>query len=123
MRADRFISRILEDEALTAGLNDPEARLLIEWLVDRVEGLAAGTDLEAVAWGRFERLCRRARAIRRFVALWCHAQDHGAAAQLAAVERFTWPLPASNQNDPCEVLQPILTWEQDQIHAAGRHVA
>jgi hypothetical protein len=111
MDAERFISRILDDEGLTSGLNDPEARLLVEWLVDQVERIAGPATDEDSAWNQVGALCRHARAIRRFVELWCLSGDHGAAAQLAAAERFTWPLPVSDENDAFDVLQAILNWE------------
>jgi hypothetical protein len=117
MRADAFVSRILDDEGLTSGLNDPEARLLVEWLIDQVERIRGRTESETAAWQRIETLCRRARGIRRFVSLWCHVADHGAATQLVAAERYGWPLPPSNADDPCDVLQPILEWEASQAAA------
>ena len=58
-----------------------------------------------------EGLCRRGRAIARFVYLWCYQNAPGAAGQLAAVERFAWPLP-TRQADPCELMQHILRWER-----------
>ncbi|MBV9124983.1 MAG: hypothetical protein JO112_16640, partial [Planctomycetes bacterium] len=36
-----FWSPILQDDALTRGLGDPEARVLVEWLVEQVERLAS----------------------------------------------------------------------------------
>ena len=110
MQAKPLLSRILEDEALTRGLGDEEARILVEWLVDRAEQLADESVSENIAWAELQKLCRRARAIGRFVALWCHQRVRGGATQLAAVERFTWPLPASAV-DPCELMQGILDWE------------
>ena len=61
-------SRIVDDEALTRGLGDPEARMLVDWLVEYAErqadlGHAEGDVGEAVG-----RLCRRMRAVVRFVA-------------------------------------------------------
>jgi hypothetical protein len=111
MDAERFVSRILDDECLTTGLNDPEARLLVEWLVEQVERIAAVAADEASAWDQVGALCRHARAIRRFVELWCHCGDHGAASQLAAAQRFSWPLPVSDDTDAFDVLQAILDWE------------
>jgi hypothetical protein len=111
MRAKPFLSHILDNDALTRGLGDPEARVLVEWLVEQVERLAKGASSEPAVWGSVERLCRRARAIGRFVGLWCHAQTPGAASQLAAAERFTWPLPDDYAADPCELMQSILDWE------------
>ena len=37
----------------------------------------------------------------------------GAAGQLAAAERFAWPLPEARV-DPCELMQAIVSWEADQ---------
>lgn len=111
MDAERFVNRILDDEGLTSGLNDPEARLLVEWLVEQVERIAGAATDEAAAWNQVGALCQHARAIRRFVELWCITHDHGAAAQLAAAQRFAWPLPVSDETDAFDVLQAILNWE------------
>src|SRR5262245_12912476 len=115
-RGGRMLSRpllneIVCNERLVRGLGDPEARVLVEWLVDRAEA-APGDPTEAV-----RRLCRRGRAIGRFVVLWCHAQSPGAAGQLAAAERFEWPLPPADV-DPCLLMQGILAWE-DRLGRAG----
>src|SRR6476469_10061670 len=93
-----MLDPVLDDELLTRGLGDAEARAMIEWLVERSE--ASHARLGVIACAReIERLCRRARAISRFVHLWCYQQLHGAACQLAATERFPWPLPATD-GDP-----------------------
>ena len=105
-----LLSHILDNDALTRGLADPEARILVEWLVERAEELAAASRSEAAAREGLESLCRRGRAIGRFVSLWCHARAPGAAGQLASAERFTWPLPPPAA-DPCEIMQTILRWE------------
>jgi hypothetical protein len=110
--AEALVSRVLDDEGITAGLNDPEARVLIEWLVEQVERISAGEADPDAAGRRVEALCKRARLIRKFVTLWCHRQDHGAAAQFAATERLGWPLPTSDNLDPCEVMLPILACEK-----------
>ena len=104
-----LLNQIVADEALVRGLADPEARVLVEWLVDRAEerARAGGGDAAEVV----RQLCRRGRAIGRFVCLWCHAGARGAAGQLAASERFCWPLPAAPM-DPCVLMQNILAWEE-----------
>lgn len=112
MLARELLSQILHNDSLTRGLADPEARILVEWLVERAELLAEEFDVEddTIA-STVSRLCLRARGIGRFVALWCHERQRGAAIQLAAVERFSWPLPTTIHVDPCELMQAILDCE------------
>jgi hypothetical protein len=101
-----LLTPILDDEALTRGLGDAEARMLIEWLVEQAERCADVADASA----RVRQLCRWGRAIGRFVYLWCHAGLSGPAIQLAASERFNWPLPATWM-EPCELMEEILAHE------------
>jgi hypothetical protein len=109
MLANPLLHHILDDEALTRNLGDAEARVLVEWLVEQAEDLAQTVPPEqALAQVRLS--CRRGRAIARFVTLWCLEQSRGAAGQLAAVERFGWPLPDASV-DPCELMQTICSWE------------
>lgn len=112
MLARTVLSQILHSDALTRGLADPEARILVEWLVERAELLADEHDgNEEVIAPAVQRLCLRGRSIGRFVTLWCHERQRGAAIQLAAVERFSWPLPTDVAVDPCELMQTILDCE------------
>ncbi len=107
---------ILNDEALTRHLGDAEARMLVEWLVERAERLAATAGAAAAA--AVAALCRRARAIGLFVGLWCYRHDQGAAGQLASAERFDWPLPPADI-DPEALMERILEYEGSSA-AAGR---
>jgi hypothetical protein len=108
-----LLTPILDDDRLTHRLEDAEARILIEWLADRAEALFAKERNRRRAKTRIDRLCRRARVIARFVALWCHERSPSAALQLAATERFGWPLP-SGAIDPCDLVSDILAWEEAQ---------
>jgi hypothetical protein len=110
-----MLTPILQCDALTRGLADPEARILVEWLVDQAERMPEKS--YSAAQKQVQRLCRRGRAISRFVFLWCYEQRRGAATQLAASERFHWPLPAAAV-DPCELMQSILDWESNHRLAA-----
>lgn len=101
---------ILDDELLTRGLGDAEARAMIDWLVDRSEASHARLGSLEACRTEVERLCQRARSISRFVYLWCYQRLHGPACQLAATERFAWPLPATD-GDAYEVMAEILDWE------------
>jgi hypothetical protein len=114
-----LLSHILEDDALTRGLGDSEARVLVEWLVDQTEQLSAHVANESAAWSHVKRLCRRARAIARFVILWCYQGERGAAVQLAAAERFTWSFPNHRFVDPCELMHQILTSEAKESYLPG----
>jgi hypothetical protein len=110
-----ILDPILDNEALTRGLGDAEARVLVEWLVEQAERFSNTSTSEGETRKRVVNLCRRARAISRFVSLWCHFQAQGAAAQLAAAERFTWPMPRPT-DDPYEIMQGILTWEVEHAN-------
>jgi hypothetical protein len=109
---------ILDDDGLTRHLGDAEARVLVEWLVERAELVAASASNPADV---IARLCRRAKAIGLFVALWCYRDDRGAAGQLASAERFPWPLPAADV-DPVSLMERILRAE-DRRFANGARAA
>jgi hypothetical protein len=113
MPVSSLLNQVLDDEAITRGLGDAEARVLVEWLVERTENLEDDDgDLDAEV--EVQRLCRRARAVSRFVYLWCHRRACGSALQLAAVERFGWPLPEEIDVDAYDLMQAILEWEEEQ---------
>jgi hypothetical protein len=114
MLARPLLRQILENDSLTRGLADPEARILIEWLVERAEHLAEDALPEPALALAVQALCLHGRAIARFVVLWCHAEEHAGAVQLAAAQRFTWPLPTTTDLDPCELMQFILACEEEQ---------
>ena len=112
MPVEPLLRQVLQSEALTRGLEDPEARVLVEWLAENVERLATDASAEASMPRSFEQLTQKARAIARFVSLWCQG-ERGSAVQLAGVERFTWPLPTTAV-DPCELMKAILAHEPIQ---------
>src|SRR5438270_2190016 len=101
---DPLLRHVLRDEALTRGLGDEEARMLVEWVADWTELLAEAARTDDEAWRLTTKLCHRAKAIARFVALWGTPRGRGAATQLAASERFRWPLPA-DAVDPADLMR------------------
>lgn len=113
MGVDPLLQLVLGDEALTRGLGDAEARVLVEWLVDRAEHLGA-TSAAGKAADEVRRLMRRGRAIARFIVLWSSPRTRGAANQLAGAERFTWPLPDGTA-DACDLMQTIVLHEDREI--------
>ncbi len=111
-----LFSLFLDDDRLTRGLGDEEARLLVDWLVDRVERTAERLGQGDLCRREVSRMCLRLRAVGRFIWLWCYQNEPGAACQLAAAERFAWPLP-SRPVGAFELMLEILDWEdadQDQ---------
>jgi hypothetical protein len=119
MLAKPLLKHILDDDSLTRGLGDAEARILVEWLVEQAESVADLSICESAAHQQVRILCRRGRAIGRFVGLWCHSRARGAAGQLAAAERFAWPFP-SPAADACEIMTTILRYETDQLSTSNR---
>lgn len=97
---------IVDDEGLVHGLPDPEASLLIDWLVERCTSVERTAAAPAVIAG----LRRRGRVISRFVRLWCLCGTPGAASQLAASEGMRWPLPPPD-TDSYTMMHDILEWE------------
>lgn len=115
MQSTPLVRHILRDEAVTRGLGDVEAQMIVEWLAGRAERVAVTAADEPTAWTQVRGHCRRARAIAAFVRMW-GVGDHGAAVQLAGAERLHWPLPAGDV-DSGELMEGILAWvdRQDEI--------
>src|SRR5207244_850457 len=88
-------------------------RVLVEWLADMVDQLATDARAETTLPRSLDQLTQKARAIARFVSLWCQG-ERGSAVQLAAVERFTWPLPTTAV-DPCELMKAILSRHREPV--------
>jgi hypothetical protein len=112
------VRHILRDEAVTRGLGDVEARMIVEWLADRTEQVALTALNDADAWNRVHQLCKRARTIASFARLWAMPGCRGAALQLFGAERLHWPLP-SGDIESGELMESILDWvdRQDEIVA------
>ncbi|HEX3151573.1 MAG TPA: hypothetical protein VHR66_26090 [Gemmataceae bacterium] len=117
MLSTPLVRHILRDEAITRGLGDVEAQMIVEWLANRAEHAADTTPTDEAAWELVHNTCRRARTIAAFVRQWSSG-NQGAALQLVGAERLHWPLPAGDV-DPGELMENILAWvdRQDEIVA------
>src|SRR3954454_6228529 len=102
-----LVSRVLDDEGLTADLEGDAAETLVRWLVARVEAVARTAKSEAVARREVERLCCAARDVARFVGRW--VVDVDAARPLQASHPH-WPVPTDGE-DAASLLQRILDSE------------
>lgn len=120
MLSTQMVRQVLRDEAVTRGLGDIEARMIVEWLADKAEQLAE-TRPETDAWAELGRASRRARIVSRFVQLWGDAASRGAAAQLVTTERMDWPLPAGDM-DSGVLTEEILAWldRRDELTMIAR---
>jgi hypothetical protein len=118
MQSTPLVRHILRDEAVTRGLGDVEARMVVEWLADRAERIAQSAPSDADAWKQVRDVCRRARVIGCFCRLWAVRATRGAAMQLVGSERLHWPLPRGDV-DAGELMEDILGWvdQQDAIVA------
>lgn len=117
MLARSVLNHILDDEGLTRNLGDEEARVLVEWLVEEAERLSPPLS-DAAALAEVRTLRQRGRALGRFVRLWSIDDDRKGAMQLAASERFDWPLP-DGPVEPCLLMQQIVWFEaRKRRHAA-----
>ena len=117
MGREALARRVVMDDAITRNLGDAEARMLVDWATDWAELLDDALEDEGHAELEGQRVCRKARAIGKFVALWSVGDSRGAALQLAACERFGWPMPSGN-DDPADVMAGILAWENRHLALA-----
>ena len=108
MLSTQMVRHVLRDEAVTRGLGDIEARMIVEWLADKAEEIGRNKP-ETEAWIELARATRRARIVSRFVQLWAESSSRGAAVQLISAERLDWPLPAGDR-DSGILTEEILAW-------------
>jgi hypothetical protein len=107
MDAAALLERVLDDEGLTAGLDEPEATALIQAVTARVRALAAATGDAALARRQTEEVCRVARAIARTAATFRDAGEAGARA-VAAQNGLPWPRGANGPGEVIRRLSPAL---------------
>ena len=121
MQSTPLVRHILRDEAVTRGLGDVEAQMIVGWLANRAEQIAFTASNDSEAWENVRQVCRRARTVAGFVRLWTMPGMRGAALQLVGAERLHWPLP-SGDVDPGELMEGILEWIdlQDEIISDSR---
>ncbi len=90
MDAELLLDRVLDDEGITAGLEEPEAELLIATLGDRVRKLAAEATNEQAARRQVDELCRQARKMSEIVSTFRESGE-ATARTTAARHGLSWP--------------------------------
>ena len=124
-----LLRNVLRDEALTRGLGDIEARMLVEWVADWTELLAEAARTEEDAWSCVERLCRR--GPRPSAASCSCGRTHPIAARRSSSRRpnasvgrcriRTW-IPATSCIISCRGKTSIPKGNRDLSHSWGSHV-
>jgi hypothetical protein len=117
MLVDACIDQVMGDSRLTYGLEDPEARLLIEWLVDKAEHLPEMGLRETEQDVTWQLYYRRAKVLRKCVQLWCYRGRPEAAIQLAASEGLAEFLPNSSVEEGVEVMSSLMRGEVAKIRS------
>jgi hypothetical protein len=93
-----LLERVLDDEGLTAGLDEADASFIVRAVSDRVRALAGRANDDSVARRQTDALCRRARQITR-VAVAFRDNGEPAARELAAAHGLRWPAGAASAGD------------------------
>jgi len=100
-----LLDRVLDDEGLTSGLDEPEATLLVQALSARVRKLMADAKDEATARKQVDDICHLARRISEVVATF---RDAGEATARTTATRYALVWPAGVKS-PAELLSRLMT--------------
>jgi hypothetical protein len=104
MTARDYIERILEDESLTDGLDEPEATLLVNTLVERAEVIGKGKLAETELESQIGNLRRLGRKLAQIVASF-ESDGPAAASKLAQKNAIAWPVkPPKSARELLQVL-------------------
>jgi hypothetical protein len=117
MDAGLLLDRILDDEGLTSGLDEPEAMALIELLTTRVRQVAEATTDAALARRQTDDLCRRARQIGQ-VAVTLRDEGEAAARSMAERHNLRWPAGAGTPANLIHRMAGALDRQVDQSASA-----
>jgi hypothetical protein len=83
--------------------------------VNHAERIASESE-PVTASRHLRELCRRAKSVSRFVRLWCHDGECGAAMQFAGAENAPWNLPTGDE-DAADLTARLLDCEDRRIVA------
>src|SRR5438105_1024291 len=100
-----LLDRLLDDEGITAGLDEAEAMVLIQSLSARIRKLAAAISDEQSARKQVDDICRAGRKLSEVVATFRDAGEATARTTAARVG-LSWP---KNADTPASLLRSLLT--------------
>lgn len=108
----RFVERILDDEALTDGLADPEGKLVLEWAVAVIERQVASASNNEEAAAITNTVRKRGRTISRCILAACEDEDTERTQQLLAeLGHAGRSLPIGAERFQ-EVTRQLIEWEE-----------
>lgn len=111
MEPQRFVERILDDEALTDGIADEEAKLLLRWAVDQVERQVAPLEDPQEASERTQAVRKRCRALADVVESLCYDEDEETAHRRWSELGNHQELAPLRRRSPVVVVEQLLKWE------------
>ena len=116
MDAKPFVEHVLDDEGLSDGLADDEAKVLIDWLTAEIERQIPRQPSTEAAWAVTRALAARARRIARVTERLYYQSDAAEAARLWSAGGSTHSLTELSNKDPVKSIAQLIQWEQ-QTHA------
>jgi hypothetical protein len=116
MDVQPLLNQIADDESLTAGLADPEAKVLLDWLRQQIKTQVAHAATNAEGRSRFDSLRKRSAAYSRLIAAWCIDADETLARQLWKELGLTGSLDSLPHTDALAAMKQLLGTEAS-IHA------
>lgn len=114
MDAERFLDNIRDDEGLTSGLADPEAGMLLDWLMAEVRAAASTLSEEQQVWDFVGRKKRRARLFAKTIEAASYGEDPDAVARLWSNEPLRPDLEEWDVEDPAAGMRRLIEWEKKQ---------
>lgn len=111
MNIKKHIERVLDDEGLTSGLADPEAKVLMDWLVHNLEAKLPRTKSDAAARELTKTEAARARRLAAIIDKICYNDDRAAAERLWNAAGRTQALNTLPAADPVAVARQLIQWE------------
>lgn len=108
MNPQRFLQHMIETFGLPARLAAEEAKVLLSWLLERLESVVRHAHSEQEAWELTYSLQSHARWICRLTELSCYEEDRDAAARLWRQAEAARPFPELPRHDPVITVNRLL---------------
>jgi hypothetical protein len=111
MDAKPFLEHLSDDEAISGGIADAEAKLLLNWLRTSVKKAVSGLKDEKAAWDAVAMLKERARSISKVVSALCYDDEPAEAQKHWTLLGYKQPLSAAPATDAVAAVKQLVAWE------------